>query len=52
MTDSNRTDSRPWSPGHDTPGRGYVYVRGMGTERSMLKDYLEAQTAMMEADCG
>ena len=38
-------------PGHDTPGPEYVYVRGMGTERSMLKDYLEAEAAMVQADC-
>ena len=38
-------------PGHDTPGAEYVYVRGVGTERSMLRDYLEAEAAMMEADC-
>jgi hypothetical protein len=37
--------------GHDSPGPGYVHVRGVGTDRSMLQDYLEADAAMMEAEC-
>jgi hypothetical protein len=38
-------------PGHDTPGPRYVYVRGMGTDRSQLTAYQEAEAALMEADC-
>lgn len=38
-------------PGRDTPGPGYLYVRGMDTEHSMLREYLEAEAAMLEADC-
>jgi hypothetical protein len=28
-----------------------VHVRGVGTDRSVLQDYLEADAAMMEAEC-
>lgn len=38
-------------PGQDSPGPGYVHVRGIGTDHSMLQDYLEADAAMMEAEC-
>lgn len=37
--------------GHDSPGPDYTYVRGVGTERSQLREYLEAQGAMMGAGC-
>jgi hypothetical protein len=38
-------------PGHDSPGPDYVYVRGVGTDRSQLREYLDAQGALIGADC-
>jgi hypothetical protein len=38
-------------PGHDSPGPDYLYVRGVGTDRSQLRGYLEAQGAMIGAGC-
>jgi hypothetical protein len=38
-------------PGHDTPGPGYTYVLGMGTEASRYTDYRAAESALMNAGC-
>ena len=38
-------------PGHDTNGPGSIYVRGIGTDRSEITEYLEAVSAMDRAGC-
>jgi hypothetical protein len=38
-------------PGHDTPGPGSIYVKGIGTDRSELMEYYEAEAAMDRAGC-
>jgi hypothetical protein len=38
-------------PGHDTPGPGSIYVKGVGTDRSEITEYLEAVSAMESAGC-
>jgi hypothetical protein len=38
-------------PGHDSPGPDYIYVRGVGTDRSELREYLDAQGAMIGNGC-
>jgi hypothetical protein len=37
--------------GHDTPGPGSIYVKGVGTDRSEITEYLEAVAAMESAGC-
>lgn len=38
-------------PGHETPGPGYTYVRGMGTDDSRYQDYRATEVEMMNAGC-
>jgi hypothetical protein len=38
-------------PGHDSPGPDYIYVRGVGTDHSQLREYLDAQGALIGAGC-
>jgi hypothetical protein len=38
-------------PGHDTAGTGSIYVKGVGTDRSEITEYLEAVAAMDSAGC-
>jgi hypothetical protein len=38
-------------PGRDSPGSDYIYVRGVGTDRSRLREFLDAQGAWIGADC-
>ena len=38
-------------PGHDAAGPGSIYVRGIGTDRSEITEYLEAVSAMDRAGC-
>jgi hypothetical protein len=37
-------------PGHDTPGPGSIYVKGVGTDRSEITEYLEV-AVMDSAGC-
>jgi hypothetical protein len=38
-------------PGHDSPGPDYIYVRGVGSDRSQLREFLDAQGAWIGAGC-
>ena len=38
-------------PGHDTAGPGSIHVKGVGTDRSEITEYLEAVAAMDRAGC-
>jgi len=38
-------------PGHDSPGTDYIYVRGVGTDRSQLREFLDAQGSWIGSDC-
>ena len=38
-------------PGHDTNGPASIYVRGIGTDRSEITEYLIAVSAMERAGC-
>jgi len=38
-------------PGHDSPGPDYIYVRGVGTDRSQLREFLDAQGSWIGSDC-
>jgi hypothetical protein len=37
--------------GHDSPGPGSIYVKGIGTDQSEIMQYLEAEAAMDRAGC-